>query len=152
MTAIYNCETEMSLRVILILNVARSPLSSEMIALIDFLSVYGKEFGLYEYNLNGDSPFMYSQMSVRHSSVSKALQNLGLKELIEFVPSRTKGYTYKINEDGIDFCNALESTYAFEYDKCARRAYEYVKKHGARNVQQEIDDKEKNTQWRDADD
>ena len=52
MSEIFNSSLEISLRMLIILNTVRSRLSVDRIAALDFISIYGKDFGVSEYNFS----------------------------------------------------------------------------------------------------
>ena len=141
MMTIYNSEEEVALRALLILSVSDRLLNAETVAQIDFLSVYGKEFGLYRKNLNGDNPFMYSETALRNQRISEALQNLSWRGLIEIKLSGKNGFLYRTTETGKTFTEGLESEYSVEFRECANSAYAYVMMVGTKTIQDEIEKK-----------
>lgn len=111
MTDVFNTPFEVSLRVLIIFNIAKYKLSIDRIAALDFISIYGKDFGVSNYNLHGDNNYRFSEYASKRAIVSKALKELVLKEYIK--PSYNKGgFTYSITKRGIDFCNKLSDEYA----------------------------------------
>ena len=76
MSEIFNSSLEISLRMLIILNTVQSRLSVDRIAALDFISIYGKDFGVSEYNLHGDNDYRFSEYTSKREIVSQALKEL----------------------------------------------------------------------------
>lgn len=62
MSKLYNTPFEASLRILLILETSRNQsFSADMLAAIDFISIYGREFGISDENLHGDNNYKFSE-------------------------------------------------------------------------------------------
>lgn len=53
-----------------------APLSSEELFVFDFVATYGKEFGLTDVSLNGDSEFTLSKATLRRKRVMETISYL----------------------------------------------------------------------------
>ncbi len=123
MKQIYNSVNENKLRVLLLLEHSKQEfLSSDMIAGLDFITVYGKEFGVSDSNLHGDNRFKYSELPSRREKVNIAIKELMLDGMLSF--SLTDGFRYQINDKGFEYIDKLTSSYAIEYGEIADIACE----------------------------
>lgn len=138
MTELFNSTFELSLRALLVLSNSQEPLSEEIIATADFITIYGTDFGISGTNLHGDNTYKYCESATRHKKMDMALRDLALRGLIDVVLSRKSGIFYRINVTGILFCKSLESTYAKEYVELSNFALEYISSHGIKEVRSEI--------------
>lgn len=83
MTEVYNTPFEVSLRILIILNTVRDKLTIDRIAALDFITTYGKDFGVSEYNLHGDNNFKFSEFASKRKIVSQAIKQIVLKGYVE---------------------------------------------------------------------
>jgi hypothetical protein len=114
MTQIFNSELEISLRVLVITNVMRAPISVDHITTIDLFSSYGKNYGFLEFNLHGDSSYSFSEIASRRYQVSQSINTLVLSGLL--MPLQNAyGFTYIISEDGRKVCEKMETDYFKKY-------------------------------------
>jgi len=126
MTNVFNTTFELSLRVLLTLDsLNKSPKTVDMITALDFITVYGKDFGVSEENLHGDNSYRFCELAIRRELITGALKSLVLDGLVS-VRTSEKGFTYEINSKGKTFCNEMGSTYAKEYRAAAVKAQAYV--------------------------
>lgn len=120
MTNVFNTTFELSLRVLLALESSANRLQTvDMITAIDFITVYGKDFGISEENLHGDNLYRFCELAVRRNLITGALKDLVLDELVS-VRASNNGFTYFISDKGKTFCNELACTYAKEYREAVR--------------------------------
>ena len=113
---------EVSLRVLIILNVSNARLSVDRISALDFMTIYGKDFGVSECNLHGDNDYRFSEYASKRDIISQAVKNLVLVGYI--LPHCNKsGFTYSISKSGISFCHALNNEYAEKYSTIAKKAH-----------------------------
>lgn len=112
MNKLFNTVYEISLRVVIILSEYEdSSLSADKIAAIDFISIYGKPFGLSNSNLHGDSPFKFSEFATRRELIHQALKQLVTRGLV-IVSCDKNGFTYQISENGLMYSDSFQSKYA----------------------------------------
>lgn len=118
MKQIYNSINENKLRILLLLEHSNQEfLSSDMIAGLDFITVYGKEFGVSTCNLHGDNRFKYSELPSRREKVDMAIKSLMLDGMLSY--NLVNGFKYQINDKGSDFIEKFTSSYAIEYGEMA---------------------------------
>lgn len=125
-TNIFNSPFEVSLRVLLLLESLKgSSYSSDILAAIDFMVVYGQDFGVSNVNLHGDNLFKYSEFATRRELTNEATKHLVRKGLIS-INSTKDGFTYIISTVGIQYCTSLKSDYANAYRKIALKLKEKI--------------------------
>ena len=73
MSRIFNTRFELSLRVLILLNVSKIALDLETTYVVDFVATYGRTFSISDINLNGDNQFKFSEFAVRREIVRAAL-------------------------------------------------------------------------------
>lgn len=123
MMSVYNSISEIKLRILLLLEVSTQEyLSSDMIAALDFITVYGKEFGVSDKNLHGDNRYKFSELPSRREIVSKAIKSLVVDGMLDI--SLKNGFEYQINNKGFKFIDSFETEYSDEYSKNASLACE----------------------------
>lgn len=123
MMSVYNSINEIKLRILLLLETSTQEyLSSDMIAALDFITVYGKEFGVSDKNLHGDNRFKYSELPSRREIVSMAIKSLVVEGMLDI--SLKNGFEYQINNKGYKYINSFETEYSNEYSKNASLACE----------------------------
>lgn len=122
MNSVYNSVSEVKIRILLLLeHSTQEYLSSDLIAALDFITVYGKEFGVSDKNLHGDNRFKYSELPSRRQVVAQSIRTLVVEGMLNF--SLKRGFEYSINDKGINFVDNLESLYALEYSEIVRNTF-----------------------------
>ena len=86
----FNSVYETSMRLVLLLNTFDCPLSSEELFVFDFIATYGKEFGLTDVSLNGDSEFTLSKATLRRKRVMEAVSYLVRNGYITFIAEKNE--------------------------------------------------------------
>ena len=125
MSSIFNTSFEVSLRILLALSVGDRPKTSDMIAALDFITVYGRNFGISEINLHGDNCYKYGEYATRRVMVKKALKSLVVNGMVD-VYEKDGGFHFGINDIGEVYCASLVNEYATEYAQAAKRAVAYM--------------------------
>ena len=139
MKDIFNTTFEMSLRILIALNVTQTRLSIDRISALDFISIYGKDFGVSGYNLHGDNSYRFSEYAVKREIISESLKNLVLIGYV--LPHCNKsGFTYSISESGISFCQSLNDEYAEKYAAIAKKAHNIFSSYSDRKLIHMIND------------
>jgi len=134
MNDVFNTLFEVSLRSLLVLETSRNRnITSDMIAAIDFITVYGKDFGIGDDNLHGDNSFKFSEFAVRRDNVNKAVRQLALDGFVT-VTVKQNGFAYSINDVGIKYCTKFENEYAESFRTLARKTWEIVSLKSEREV------------------
>lgn len=114
MKELFNTAFEVSLRVLLILNVAQEKLSLEKITAFDFIANYGTDFEVSDYNLHGNNRLRFSEYTVRREKINQGIKDLVLIGYV--LPCCSKeGFTYYLTENGSAFCRELNNEYATKY-------------------------------------
>ena len=100
MNEIFNSSFETGLRVLLILSSIHPKAATiDRIAAYDFITIYGKDFGISESNLHGDSKFNFSELAYKRASCNKGTKEFILNGLIS-INYTEEGFTYFLNEKG----------------------------------------------------
>lgn len=110
MKDVFNTPFEMSLRILIILYTARSKLSIDRITALDFISTYGRDFGVSEYNLHGNNRYRFSEYATKREIASQAIKELVLRNYIKLHCYKS-GFRYNISSIGISFCESLNDEY-----------------------------------------
>ena len=103
MNRLFNTVFENSLRMLLLLNLYEMPQTLDMLYAVDFMTQYGKTFGITNEELNGSNPFKFSEFTGRRDLVKESLRQLVLKGLVQPVET-SKGMSYVISSEGVN-CN-----------------------------------------------
>jgi len=125
MSSVINTPFEISMRVLFVLIADEKPKTLDMIAAIDFISVYSKTFGIADENLHGDNFYKYGEFSARRVMVKKAMLSLIQREMVD-VYQRGDGYYFQANDVGEAFCKSFTSEYAIEYAEASKAASVYI--------------------------
>lgn len=125
MSNIFNTRFEISIRLLLLLDAVGVKISSTRASLLDFVATYGKDFGISEINLHGNSSYLFSEYSSRKTAMDTAFKILVLEEYACPLYSK-RGFSYKISNKGKQFCHQLNDDYADIYRQniqCARKMF-----------------------------
>lgn len=121
MNNIFNTSFEVSLRILIIVNTVQTRLSIDRITDLDFIAIYGKDFGVSEYNLHGDNDYRFSEYTSKREIVSQAIKELVLRGYI--TPHCNKsGFNYSISKEGVAFCESLNDKYAEDFIEIVKKA------------------------------
>lgn len=137
MTEIFNTEFEVSIRLLVLLDTIGLKVTATRAAFLDFVSTYGKNFGVTSENLHGDNGYSFSEYAARKRIVDSALKSLVLKEYARPLYSRS-GFAYKITKAGKLFCEQLNDEYADSYRENVQRAQKYFIKYSDRELMKYI--------------
>lgn len=114
-TKLFGSTFETSLRVLLLLNeLSDFALDGQQICCIDFMAIYGADFGFADENLHGNGLFRLSEFSAKSQLVTQAIKKLVLNSFVDFVPA-SSGYTYSINPLGKVTVQRISDSYVDEY-------------------------------------
>lgn len=113
-SGVFNSIYETSMRLVLLLFALEKPLSSEELFVFDFVSTYGKEFGLTDISLNGDSEFTMSKATLRRKRVIESIAYLVRNGYI--TPISTDEIKYELTNKGKEFYKKIcTSKYSEKY-------------------------------------
>ena len=98
-TKIFNTPFENMLRVLLLLSSSKNHLSADRIIYIDFICLYGKDYGVLDYNVNGDNRFGIAEFANKTAVVKEAI-NQAVKNNYIHVCVTSTGLAYEINDRG----------------------------------------------------
>ncbi|EGY1136949.1 hypothetical protein ATS86_000608 [Listeria monocytogenes] len=125
MNNLFNTPFEISIRVLLLLSAYSQPVTAERIMITDFITTYGKDFGITKNNLNGDNSYRFSEFIARRELVQQAVKKLVLQRLIK--PNGSKlGFVYALTDEGSHLVQEFVSSYAEKYLPTAELAAEYL--------------------------
>ena len=115
MNEIFNSSFETGLRVLLVLySIQPKSATIDRIAAYDFITIYGRDFGVSHINLHGDSNFNFSELASKRASCNEGIKEFVLNGLISI--NRTQeGFTYFLNDNGKKYVESLSSDYANQY-------------------------------------
>lgn len=133
MNVLFNSIFENELRILILLDVYDMPQTLDMLYAVDFITVYGRAFGISDTDLNGDNEYKFSEFASRRYSVQEALRELVLTGTVQAV-NYMGSLSYVITPEGEDYCESLVSRYAKEYRANARAAVESVKGKSERSI------------------
>lgn len=139
MTDVFNTQFEVSLRMLIALNVTQIRLSIDRISALDFISIYGRDFGVSEYNLHGDNDYRFSEYASKREIIAQSIKYLVLMGYI--LPHCNKsGFTYSISKSGTSLCLALNDEYAENYAAIAKRTHNMFLSYSDRKLIYTIND------------
>lgn len=116
---LFNTPFELSLHVVLLLNVANEGLTLDRIAAYDFIAIYSEDFGVANRSLNGENGFAFSELSARRNLTKTAIKDLVLDGLV-IASDNNMGILYSVSESGRKMSESLQSEYATQYKELMR--------------------------------
>lgn len=126
MNNIFDTTSEVAMKCLITINcLNKKSLSLDRLWLINFLSLYAKDFKFSEINLYGDSIYSSVQLTVRHEKVKKAILLLVSKHLIKL--DEGKIGKISISKKGQDLVEKLNSDFATSYKVVTNSIYNTLK-------------------------
>lgn len=126
MNNLFNTPFEISLRTLLLLETTGKHLeTADMLAAADFITVYGRDFGISDVNLHGENNYKFSEFTLRRELIKKAIKLLVKIGLIN-VSTTDSGFSYSINQRGADYCARFTNDYADSYSRLSKHSREYI--------------------------
>lgn len=116
---LFNTPFELSLHVVLLLNVVNEGLTLDRIAAYDFIAIYSEDFGVADKSLNGENGFAFSELSARRNLTKTAIKDLVLDGLV-IASDNDTGILYSISELGRKMSESLQSEYSARYKELMR--------------------------------
>ena len=88
----------------------------------DYISTFGRDFGIADYNLNGDNVYRDSEYYTRRKIASEAIRTLVLRGFVDVDDS--DGFRYRISEKGISVADRVDGAYQATYTELTKKAFE----------------------------
>ena len=141
MPKLFNTPFEVSLRILLLLYAVRPlAMTIDRISAYDLMSVYGRDFGIAEQNLHGESQFSFSEFSAKREQCNGAMKSL-LLDGFASVEKSHRGFLFALNGRGVKFAEAMQSEYAAEYMETAKKTHRALKETSDESLLSEITNK-----------
>ena len=133
-----NTSFETALRILLLLSSDdNSRMSIDKIAICDFMTLYGKNFGLADYNLHGDNSLFLGEYTLKRKRVSEAIEILTQYDYIS-AEYDVFGIMYSITESGSTAARSLSNSYALAYSSLAQNTSAHCHKKSETELLQEL--------------
>ena len=123
---LFNTPFELSLHVVLLLDVANEGLTLDRITGYDFIAIYCKDFGIADKPLNGENGFAFSELAARRNLTKTAIKDLVFDGLVIASDGDT-GIVYSISVSGRKMSESFRSEYAVRYRDLMRSVVEKYK-------------------------
>ncbi|MCF0106027.1 MAG: hypothetical protein HUJ53_04645 [Holdemanella sp.] len=113
MMKIFNSTFETSIRILILLDQIRIPLSRERIVNYDLMACFAKDFGVTDYNLHGEDHEEAAELPARRIRVNNALKKLVLDGYV--LPQKNNVFLFTLSNSGRQYVHSLSSEYASKY-------------------------------------
>ena len=123
---LFNTPFEISLHVVLLLDVVNAAITQDRITAYDFIAVYCEDFGIADRSLNGENGFAFSELSARRNLTKDAIKDLVVDGLVVAVDGEG-GILYSISENGRKMSEGFQSEYASRYKELIQLVVERYK-------------------------
>ena len=120
---LFNTPFELSLHVVLLLDVVDTGLTLDRIAAYDFITIYCEDFGVADRSLNGENGFAFSELSARRNLTKSAIKDLVVDGLVVATDDET-GILYSISDSGRKMSEGFQSEYAERYKELMKLVVE----------------------------
>lgn len=120
---LFNTPFELSLHVVLLLDVTDIGLTLDRIAAYDFIAIYCEDFGVADRSLNGENGFAFSELSARRNLTKTAIKDLVVDGLVVATDDET-GILYSVSDSGRKMSEGFQSEYAERYKELMRLVVE----------------------------
>jgi hypothetical protein len=120
---LFNTPFELSLHVVLLLDVADTGLTFDRITAYDFIAIYCEDFGVADRSLNGENGFAFSELSARRNVTKTAIKDLVVDGLVVATDDET-GILYSASNSGRKMSEGFQSEYAERYKELMRLVVE----------------------------
>ena len=113
---------ECALRFLVLLESSGKLMSEYELVTFDYISTFGRDFGIADYNLNGDNVYRDSEYYTRRKIASEAIRTLVLRGFVDVDDS--DGFRYRISEKGISVADRVDGSYQATYTELTKKAFE----------------------------
>ena len=120
---LFNTPFELSLHVVLLLDVTDTGFTLDRIAAYDFIAIYCEDFGVADRSLNGENGFAFSELSARRNLTKAAIKDLVVDGLVVATDDET-GILYSVSDSGRKMSEGFQSEYAERYKELMRLVVE----------------------------
>lgn len=110
---LFNSPYEMQLHLTLLMSKIDRPVSLEKLVALDFITVYGAEFGVSDKNLHGDSLFRFSEIASKRDQAHEAIRMMAKAGIISI--QINDGYVFSLSDIGRQYAESFTGMYAEEY-------------------------------------
>lgn len=139
MNKLFNSLKENIQRVLLNLLV-NNQLSINRLIFLDFVSLYGKDFGITEINLNGDGPYNLTEYTTKRTQLKDAVNYLVRNGFVH-AEINDKKFVFRLSDKGFEYCNSFKSDYAIDYIDQLTTTKEFFLSYSDEKIQQFIEEK-----------
>ena len=123
MIDLFNTSFESSLRILLVLySIKPHAITVDRITAYDFMTIYGKDFEITDFNLHGDNSFNFSELPSKRTSISSGIKEAALNGMIT-VRQTKLGFCYAISKSGAKYVESFSSNYARQYLETVRKVH-----------------------------
>lgn len=116
---LFNTPFELSLHVVLLLDMADTGLTLDRIAAYNFIAIYCEDFCVADRSLNGENGFAFSELSARRNLTKTAIKGLVVDGLVVATDDET-GILYSVSVSGKKISKVFQSEYAKRYKELMR--------------------------------
>lgn len=114
---------------------SETAMSADQAAALDFIAIYGREFGVAQQNLHGDNRLGFSEFPARRRMVNSALKSMVLDGWVAVQNSRA-GFVYSLSTGAAEAVKKLHEGYPLAYQAAIASA---IKMFGDLSEEQLID-------------
>lgn len=125
---LFNTPFELSLHVVLLLDIADAGITLDRIAAYDFIAIYCEDFGVADRSLNGENGFAFSELSAKRNIIKAAIKDLVVDGIVIAADAET-GILYSVSENGRKMSKGFQSEYAKRYKELIRLVVEKYEKY-----------------------
>lgn len=124
----------------MLMRIRKYRVTIDWLSCLDFVTTYGRDFGISEFNLHGDNEYRFSEYAAKREIIGIAIKELVLRGYIS--PHCNKsGFNYSITMVGIKLCETLNDAYAETYEKIAEMAINHFADYTDRKLMNCINEK-----------
>ena len=112
----------------------------DRITAYDFMSTYGRDFGITDFNLHGNNTFNFSELPSKRSLINKGIIDAALDGMI-VVNQASSGFQYKLSRTGIAFVESLNTNYSQLYLETLSKVHQVYSRKSDAVIMKEINTK-----------